>query len=330
MTPLGDYEVPAESGERTLAVNVSGAEHGWPVFLLHGTPGSRTGPMPRAGVLYRRGIRLISYDRPGYGGSTPQPGRQVVDAAADVETIADHFKLDEFSVVGRSGGGPHALAVAARLGPRIHRAATLVGLAPNTPDLDYANGMTPDNASAFDESAESDIALISERLSRRASRIKGDPRVLLKQLLTDMTDFDREVVDEPAIRRLLLTSYKEAVRVGPEGWIDDVLALRGAWGFSVDEIKPSVYIWHGAMDNFSPASHARWLARNIPHAVLELQTARAHFGAVEVLPKILTWLAGNDAPEPAEMPEKHDKSDSVELPPSLSEHVLVPDRSVMS
>ena len=303
MTRLGDYEVKTEAGERSLTVNVSGAGHGWPVFLLHGTPGSRTGPMPRPGVLYRRGIRLISYDRPGYGGSTPHRGRRVVDAAADVKAIANSLGLDRFSVVGRSGGAPHALAVAARLAPQVHRVAALVGMAPNRPDLDFAAGMTPGNVSAFDRSAGSDASGIRERLSWRANRIAANPRTLLDQLFTEMTDTDRRIVEEPAIQRLLLTSYREAVRSGPFGWIDDVLALRQAWGFDVGEITSPAYIWHGAKDNFAPAGHARWLARNIPDAILELQTARAHFGAVEALPKILTWLAGGDRAGSPEMPE---------------------------
>jgi pimeloyl-ACP methyl ester carboxylesterase len=176
-------------------------------------------------------------------------------------------------------------------------------MAPNTPDLDFATGMTPDNVSAFDRSAGSDASRISERLRWRATRIAADPRSLLDQLLTEMTDTDRRIVEEPAIQRLLLASYSEAVRSGPFGWIDDVLALRQPWGFDVGEITSPVYIWHGAKDNFAPVGHARWLARNISDAVLELQTARAHFGAVEALPKILTWLAGGVRPGTPEMPE---------------------------
>ena len=105
---------------RLLTIDVSGAPDGAPVFLLHGTPGSRNGPKPRSSVLYRLGVRLICYDRPGYGGSSRVPDRRVADAARDVEMIADKLKLGRFAVVGRSGGGPHALAcsaLAVRPGP---------------------------------------------------------------------------------------------------------------------------------------------------------------------------------------------------------------------
>jgi pimeloyl-ACP methyl ester carboxylesterase len=100
---------------RDVAFDTLGDSKGFPVFLLHGTPGSRSGPAPRTSVLYRLGIRLICYDRPGYGGSERFKGRTVADAAWDVLAIADHLNLGQFGVVGRSGGGPHALACAARL-----------------------------------------------------------------------------------------------------------------------------------------------------------------------------------------------------------------------
>ena len=103
---------------RLLTIDVSGAPDGAPVFLLHGTPGSRNGPKPRSSVLYRLGVRLICYDRPGYGGSSRVPDRRVADAARDVEMIADKLKLGRFAVVGRSGGGPHALACSALLSDR--------------------------------------------------------------------------------------------------------------------------------------------------------------------------------------------------------------------
>ena len=291
---VGDRDVKTRDG-RVLAVSATGAENGWPVFLLHGTPGSRTGPMPRAGVLYRRGILLVSYDRPGYGGSAPQPGRTVADAAWDIADIAKDLGLERFSVVGRSGGGPHALACAALLPDQVHRVATLVGMAPQAPDLAYTTGMTQANVAAF--AAGSDSTGVGERLRWRSTRTAVDPRSLLDLLLTEMTPADRLVVQEDAIQRLLVDSYDEAVSQGPHGWFDDVLALRRDWGFEVEDIHRPVYIWHGAQDNFAPVSHARWLARKIPGALLDLQPGRGHFGAMTVLPNVLTWLARSDTPD---------------------------------
>jgi len=92
------------------------------------------------------------------------------------------------------------------------------------------------------------------------------------------------------MRRLLAASYAEAVRGSMEGWIDDVVALRHPWGFGLSEIKTPVLLWHGADDVFSPVEHTRWLAKQISGATLDVQPGAAHFRAVEILPRVLTWI----------------------------------------
>jgi pimeloyl-ACP methyl ester carboxylesterase len=277
-------------------VDCIGAPDGLPVFLLHGTPGSRRGPRPRPGVLYRLGIRLICYDRPGYGGSDRCPGRSVADAATDVATIADALHVDSFSVVGRSGGAPHALACAALLGERVESAAALVGLAPpDAPGLDWYDGMTKSNTTEYGR-ADTDPGGIAEILAERGKLICDDPELLLRELRPELTPADRRIVDEVAIQRLLTDTYHEALKHGAHGWIDDTLALRGAWKFELSAITSPVLIWHGLDDVFSPVSHARWLADHIranrddaPVQVV-LKRHAAHFDAMEVLPDILVWI----------------------------------------
>jgi pimeloyl-ACP methyl ester carboxylesterase len=276
---------------RVLAFETAGPADGWPVFLLHGTPGSRRGPKPRNTLLHLLGIRLISYDRPGYGGSTRHENRQVADAAHDVEAIADGLGLDRFSVAGRSGGSPHALACAALLPGRVSRTVILVGLAPlNAAGLPWFQGMAKENVREF---STDDLPSLVERLRLRAERAVHDPETLLELLREQMAEADRRVVDRVAIRRMLTTAYIEALRDGPYGWIDDVLALRADWGFRLDDIASPVRLWHGADDTFSPADHARWLAQQIPSAEVQVLSGTAHFGAVEVLPELLPWLKGD-------------------------------------
>src|SRR4051794_9200169 len=140
----------AAADGRGVAVEEWGAPAGYPVFLLHGTPGSRLGPIPRAMVLYQLGIRLVTFDRPGYGRSDRRIGRAVADVADDVRHIADFLQLREFAVLGRSGGGPHALACAALLPDRVSRVAALVGLAPTQAEgLDWFEGMTAANTREY-------------------------------------------------------------------------------------------------------------------------------------------------------------------------------------
>jgi pimeloyl-ACP methyl ester carboxylesterase len=284
------FPVKAPDG-RQLATQAYGDPDGKPVILLHGTPGSRLGPHPRGAVLHRLRVRLIAFDRPGYGKSDRFEGRRVADAAVDVMAIADAYGLDEFAVVGRSGGGPHALACAALLPERVTRAAVLVGLAPREAHgLDWFNGMTESNVLEHHAAADGyeGLAAITQAT---ADAVRADPGSLLASLQPEMPDPDRRVVADRGIRSQLLETYAEALRISSYGWIDDALAFYSPWGFDPAAVTIPVLLWHGAIDNLSPVSHARWLADRIPSAAVVVQAGAAHFGALDVLPDILRWLS---------------------------------------
>jgi len=85
---------------RTLAIEEAGDPGGRPVLVHNGTPNSRHLYAPIAADAAARGLRLIGYDRPGYGGSTPQPGRTVADCAADVRAICAELGVDRLAMWG--------------------------------------------------------------------------------------------------------------------------------------------------------------------------------------------------------------------------------------
>lgn len=287
-----DRDLVTTDDGRHLAFEISGAEDGYPVFLMHGTPGSKTGPKPRPIVLEGLGIKLICYDRPGYGDSTRWQDRRVSDAATDVELIAKKLNLSQFALVGRSGGGPHALACAALLPHLVSRTAVLVGIAPATAqDLDWFAGMNNANIEEYNAADESYDELY-ERLAHRADLARDDPESMVQFLEPQMSAPDRHVVDDIAIRRLLHQNYREALRKGAHGWVDDALAFRQPWGFDLAAICSPVKLWHGSDDTFSPVEHTYWLKRQLVNAKvsIEIQPDAAHFGAVAVLPTILAWL----------------------------------------
>jgi pimeloyl-ACP methyl ester carboxylesterase len=260
------------------------------VFLLHGTPGSRLGPFPRAKVLYELGVRLITFDRPGYGRSDRLASRRVADAAADVATIADALGLERFAVLGRSGGGPHALACAALLPGRITRTAVLVSLAPLTAKgLDWFAGMADSNVDEFTAATAGPESLVAS-LGLAAKGIRADPASLVTALSDDMSESDQRVVADAGIRAMLVQNYAEAVRISADGWYDDILAFVSWWGFEPSEIDVPVLLWHGENDRFSPVSHSLWLGQEIPDSVVMVEPGSAHFGALSVMPDILAWL----------------------------------------
>jgi pimeloyl-ACP methyl ester carboxylesterase len=278
--------VQTQDGRR-LSVENTGDPDGKPVFLLHGTPGSRKGPRPRGIFLYRLGIRLISYDRPGYSGSERHEGRVVADAAEDVRAIADRFGIDRFSVVGRSGGGPHALACAALLRERVTCAAALSSLAPyDAEGLDWLCGMADSSARAHHD-AEANLGALITTLTERAGQARSNSEDLLKALWPELGGRDKDV----ARRRLIARTDAEALRDSADGWIDDVIALSHPWGFKLSEIMAPIMLWAGTSDVFTPVGHTYWLAQHIERADVRIENGKTHFGAVETLPRILTWVA---------------------------------------
>jgi pimeloyl-ACP methyl ester carboxylesterase len=269
---------------RALAVAQWGDPDGAAVFSLHGTPGSRFGRLPDEQAVADAGIRVITYDRPGYGASDRHPGRRVVDCVADVRAIADDLGIERFAVTGGSGGGPHALAVAARLADRVTRAECVVGAAPpDAPGLDWFEGMDPENVREFGWAQQGEDVLHRE-LDRLAAedlqRIADDP----SKVLSDdwqLAEADRQVLARTDIQTVMTEMYREAVRSGTWGWVDDDLAFLAPWGFSVEEISVPVLVRYGVKDVLVPAAHGAWLAAHVPHAEVAVDDESGHLADPE-------------------------------------------------
>ena len=285
--------VPVDDG-RTLAAAQWGDPDGFPVLSLHGTPGSRFGRHPDEAAVRDLGIRLITYDRPGYGASTRHPGRRVVDCVTDVAAIADALGIESFAVTGGSGGGPHALAVAARLPERVLRARCVVGAAPFEADgLDFYAGMDPQNIKEFGL-AEQGEAVLWPELERMAAadleRIAHDP----SKVLSDdwgLAEADRAVLADVRIQTVMGEMMREAFRNGVWGWVDDDLAFLQPWGFDVGEVQVPVEVRYGAKDVLVPAAHGEWLARHVPNAEVTVEDEAGHLADAETTLRLLQTLA---------------------------------------
>jgi pimeloyl-ACP methyl ester carboxylesterase len=241
-------------------------------------------------VLHSLGVRLITFDRPGYGRSDRLESRHVADVVPDVRAIADALEVEQFAVLGRSGGGPHALACAALLPDRVTRAGVLVSLAPWAADgLDWFAGMSDSNVREYQAAATQPEALTAA-LVATAAEIRTDPASHVTTLGPELPASDQRMMADACLRFLLARNYAEALRESADGWIDDSLAFCSPWGFDPADIKVPVLVWHGQDDVFSPMAHSRWLADRIPSASMLIQPGAAHFAAMEVLPDMLSWL----------------------------------------
>ncbi|HWE55901.1 MAG TPA: alpha/beta hydrolase [Acidimicrobiales bacterium] len=263
---------------RKLAYATWGDPGGFPVFALHGTPGCRLNRHPVDEKVAATGVRLITYDRPGYGQSERHAGRRVVDCVGDVAAIADDLGIDRFAVTGGSGGGPHSLAVAARLPERVLRARCVVGLVPyGTPNFDWLAGMDPENVKEFGWALAGEDTLIPE-LEREAAalveRVKADPTRALEGF--ELSDADRAAMADPVRQQIMTEAIPETFANGVWGWADDDLAFAVEWGFDVGEITVPTEVWYGATDVLVPAAHGAWLAEHVPGAIVKVEQAKGH------------------------------------------------------
>jgi pimeloyl-ACP methyl ester carboxylesterase len=282
--------VPAADG-RTLAIAECGDPDGFPVFLLHGTPGSRIAGQGDASVYADVGARVITYDRPGYGGSDRFRGRRVVDCIADVVAIADSLGIERFGVTGRSWGGPHSLAVAARLPKRVTRAACVAGVAPfDLPGFDWFAGMDAVNIDEIGWALEGENVLARE-LERMTTawlkRLADDPS---KAGEVEFSEADRAVMANPKRQEMVRHMLNEAFRQGVCGYVDDALCLIQPWGFDVPEIRVPTRIDYGLTDVLVPRQHGEWLAHNVPNAEVVIDEQGGHFSAPNVVTERFGWL----------------------------------------
>lgn len=288
---MREHRVDTPDG-RVLAVVEAGNPSGAAVVVHNGTPMSRLLYRPNAADAEARGLRLIGYDRPGYGDSTSHPGRKVADAARDVATIADALGIERFATWGISGGGPHALACAAMLPDRVVAAASLAGVAPyGAEGLDWLAGMGEANVTEFTFALKGPEHLEPFLRTERDVMVAGGAEGLVNALRSLLTP-----VDQAALTGDVAQYMFEAFRLGSEeqldGWLDDDFAFADDWGFDPARIRVPVLVLQGTEDCFVPFAHGEWLARKIPTAEAHLSVDDGHITLlVRRVGEVHEWLA---------------------------------------
>jgi pimeloyl-ACP methyl ester carboxylesterase len=275
---------------RTLEYLTTGPVDGQALLFHVGTPNAATDYTAITEAAAALGLRTICYSRPGYGGSTPRPGRRVADAAADVRDVLDQLSVTEFWTLGWSGGGPHALACAALLPERCRAAALLASAAPYPArGIDYMDGMGQDNIEEFGAAIagwDELTGYLQPLIGDLAGVTGGGVAESLAGLLSGV---DRAALTG-ALAEQLADGMRRAVQTGMAGWRDDDLAFVQDWGFELGRIGVPVAVWQGRQDRMVPFAHGQWLAAQIPTAEPHLYTEEGHFSLVARCDDILADL----------------------------------------
>jgi pimeloyl-ACP methyl ester carboxylesterase len=263
---------------RTLHVYDTGADDAngrLALFWHHGSPNIGAPPEPLFAAAEELGIRWVSYDRPGYGGSTPCQDRDVASAATYVSTVADWLGIHQFALMGHSGGGSHALACGALLQERVLGVVSVAGMAPfGAEGLDWFEGFGPAGVAQLRAAAAG-----REALEKHLAESEDEP------------EFTPE--DEAALAgewSWFIDVVRPAIAGGMGGFIDDDLAGVGSWGFDPADIVAPVLFLHGGRDRVVPSSHGEWLARRCPSAELWLFPEDGHISVMGSSAAAIAWL----------------------------------------
>jgi pimeloyl-ACP methyl ester carboxylesterase len=269
---------------RTVGFVDYGRSDGAAVLWCHGGPGSRMEAAALAPVAASAGIRIIGIDRPGYGKSTPNPGRSIADWVADGLAVADALRLDSFTAVGCSTGGAYALALAARAPERVRAVVACCALT----DMRWREGKAlmaaPATAgiwSARDRNAA--IGLATEIMGADGSKMLDQA-----EAGAPLPPADLALMQDPTWLAGMTAALAEMFAFSVQGYVDDRLADGVGWGsFDVGAVRCPVVVLHGEADNVVPVQHARHTAEIVPNASLDIVPELGHFSIVgRVLPTL--------------------------------------------
>jgi pimeloyl-ACP methyl ester carboxylesterase len=271
---------------RVLGYAEYGDPGGEPGFYFHGHPGSRV----EAGLAHeaaaRAGIRVIALDRPGYGQSGFQPGRRILDWPADVAAAADALDIDDFAVLGASGGGPYALACGYRLPDRVTRVGVVSGVGPfDAPGA--TKGMRWQNRIGFGLGAR--FPFIARFLMWSMSRrVRRNPARVVDAVARAMSGPDAETVRRPEVRAALARVITEAFAAGHQGAAHDIVVLGRPWGFALEDVRVPVALWQGEEDALVPPAMGRYQAERIPNCTARFYPGAGHLLVIDRIAEVLS------------------------------------------
>jgi pimeloyl-ACP methyl ester carboxylesterase len=294
-------EIEVGRDGRVLRVRDAGEPDGAVVMYFHGTPSSRLDRSFGEQFAAERGVRLVSFDRPGYGGSTPAPFG-LASIGADAHAVADELGMARFATLGFSGGGPMALAAAAVPGGRVIRVGIASGVGPFQ--------LVPGALDELDENDRTALSLLPGDPTAAASAFAAgfEPLAELSRepgsagVLSAFADLlssrDRELLADGRYAAAFADTVREGLRPGTSGAGWDNVSWIGQWDINLSTVGCPVLLWYGSDDRLAQPAHGVWLSDNLPNARLVVHDGEGHLGIFEHLGEMLDALTEPD-PEDA-------------------------------
>lgn len=275
---------------RTIGVAEFGPAEGFPVLWFHGSPGARRQiPPPAVEHAEAIGVRIIGVERPGVGWSTSHHYDRMLDWADDVAEVVDQMGIDEFGLIGLSGGGPYVLATAAALGDRVVAAAVLGGVAPAAGDEAPPGGIT-----GLLRPFEPLLSRMREPIAF-AVDIGAKLLTLVADPVTDLyvrfgPQADREVILRPEMRAMFVDDLVNAAHHQFKALGYDLVLFTRHWGFDVADIDVPVFFWQGDADFFVPLRHGEVMADLVADSKFHFWPGAGHLATLDAASEALDLI----------------------------------------
>jgi pimeloyl-ACP methyl ester carboxylesterase len=272
---------------RSLGYAQYGDQSGKPIIFFHGTPSSRLLRHPDDSLTESLRVHLVTIDRPGFGLSTYQPNRQLLDWPGDVATLADELGIERFAVAGISGGGPYVAACAYKIPHRLTVAGIISGVGPTDVDENIDEIYITRKAGVI---LARNAPWLLRPLIWLLQNPQRNPEKYYQKNLAQLSPADQEILRRPEIKSLLMKSWSEGTRRGIRGFTREGIIFSNPWGFQLEDIRVKVHIWHGNQDTSTPITMAQYIASRIPHGQLTIIPDKGHFLLFDHWEEILTTL----------------------------------------
>ncbi|BEP12946.1 alpha/beta hydrolase [Acidothermaceae bacterium B102] len=273
---------------RTVAWTAWGSPTGTPLLRIPGTPGSRYSVRADRAPWRDRGLFVLTTERPGFGASTRLPGRRFSEHADDLARLLDVEGVERTFVTGGSGAGPHILSFLSRHPDRVRAATVTAGAAPlREQDVEQ---MIELNQQSYRLSRARDVEGL---LALLRANMSDDPLADIRSAMATAPHDDLAIMDDPAWQQAFARAQRQALGGGPEGWLDECLALDNDWDeIDLSAVTPSLTWWHTRADRNTPFESARALVDQLPNARLNVWAEGGHLAAYrregEVLDELLS------------------------------------------